>query len=47
VQDAMHYVTAKLTGQEEANLDTHFEDFFKRKMNKKQQWLGKVVLALN
>lgn len=43
----MHYVAAKLTHQEETNLGMHFEDLFKIKMEKKQQWLGKVVLALN
>jgi len=43
----MHYVAAKLTCQEETNLGTHFEDLLKIKKEKKQQWLGKVVLELN
>jgi len=43
----MHYVAAKLTHQEETNLGMHFEDLFKIKLEKKQHWLGKVVLALN
>jgi len=43
----MHYVAANLTHQEETNLDMHFENLFKIKMDKEEQWLGKVVLALN
>jgi hypothetical protein len=47
VQDATHCGTAKLTREEETNLSMHFEDRFKRKMEKKEQWLGRVVLARN
>ena len=43
----MHYVAAKLTHQEETNLDMHFEDLLKKKKKKKRNSSGLAKLFLS